>query len=65
MAVEERPSAAFPSSFAVQRTEQHASRLRIPGALPLGIFEQPSKMSSAFRDYGMRLLPAKGTYADA
>jgi hypothetical protein len=36
-AVEKRPSAAFPSSFAVQRTRKYASRLRISGALHLGI----------------------------
>jgi len=62
-AVEKRPSAAFPSSFAVQRIpgtrsdpfglpehvpdasrlRQYASRLRISGALHLGIFEQPAK----------------------
>ena len=40
-AVEKRPSAAFPSSFAVQRTQKYASRLRISGALHLAIFEQP------------------------
>ncbi|MCX5821235.1 MAG: hypothetical protein NT047_15220 [Deltaproteobacteria bacterium] len=38
-----RPSVAFPSSFAVQRTRKYASRLRISGALHLGIFEQPAK----------------------
>jgi len=42
-AVEKRPSAAFPSSFAVQRTSKYASRLRISGALHLDIFEQPAK----------------------
>jgi len=42
-AVEKRPSASFPSSFAVQRTQKYASRLRILGALHLGIFEQPAK----------------------
>jgi hypothetical protein len=41
-AVEKRPSAAFPSSFAVQRTQKYASRLRISGALHPGIFEQPA-----------------------
>jgi hypothetical protein len=41
-AVEKRPSAAFPSSFAVQRTRKYASRLRISGALHLDIFEQPA-----------------------
>ena len=30
-------------SFAVQRTQKYASRLRIPGALHPGIFEQPVK----------------------
>ena len=40
-AVEKRPSAAFPSSCAVQRTGKYASRLRISGALHLDIFEQP------------------------
>jgi hypothetical protein len=38
-----RPSAAFPLSFAAQRTSKYASRLRISGALHLGIFEQPLK----------------------
>ena len=33
----------FPSSFTVQRTRKYASRLRISGALHLGIFEQPAK----------------------
>jgi hypothetical protein len=42
-AVEKRPSAAFPLSFAAQRTSKYASRLRISGALHLSIFEQPSK----------------------
>jgi hypothetical protein len=41
-----RPSAAFPSSFAVQRTIKYASRLRISGALHPGIFEQPAKKTS-------------------
>jgi hypothetical protein len=41
-AVEKRPSAVFPSSFAVQRTVKYVSRLRISGALHLGIFEQPA-----------------------
>jgi hypothetical protein len=38
-----RPSAACPSSFAVQRTRKYASRLRISGALRPDIFEQPAK----------------------
>jgi hypothetical protein len=42
-AVEKRPSAVFPSSFAVQRTRKYASRLRISGALHLDIFEHPVK----------------------
>jgi len=41
-AVEKRPSASFPSFFAVQRTKKYASRLRISGALHLGVFEQPA-----------------------
>jgi hypothetical protein len=41
--VEKHPSAAFPSSFAIRRTEQYASWLRISGALHLGIIEQPGK----------------------
>jgi hypothetical protein len=42
-AVEKRPSAALPSSFAVQRTSKYASRLRISWALHPDIFEQPAK----------------------
>jgi len=44
--LKKRPSAAFPSSFAVQRTSKYASRLRISGALHPDIFEQPG--SAAF-----------------
>ena len=40
-AVEKRPSAAFPSSRAVQRTPTYASRLEITEALHPDIFEQP------------------------
>jgi hypothetical protein len=42
-AVEKRPSAAFPSSFVVAAYVQHASLLRISGALHLGIFDQPER----------------------
>src|SRR5512137_2195345 len=41
-AVEKRPAAAFPSSFAVQRTQKYASRLRSSGALHPDVFEQPT-----------------------
>jgi hypothetical protein len=40
-AVEKRPSAAFLSSFAIQRTSKYASWLRISRALQLDIFKQP------------------------
>jgi hypothetical protein len=61
-----RPSAAFPSSCTVQRTNEYASRLRISGALHLDIFEQPAnepfmnnrKLSPfSFIPQGLRALP--------